>query len=117
MPASVESAADPFRNSGRVVIGGENPLASLAEAQCLDGGTPGLAQPRDQVRALGYRRSRFAAKAHLPTLPAFYSAAAARANGLPSESRQIAQRSPGWTIDPPSSRTRSRAVAMSSTVR
>ena len=30
----------------------------------------------------------------------------ANANGLPSESRQTAQRSPGWTIEPPSSWTR-----------
>ena len=33
---------------------------------------------------------------------------AASANGLPSESRQTAHRSPGWMTDPPSSRTRSR---------
>jgi hypothetical protein len=37
------------------------------------------------------------------------------ANGLPSESRQIAQRSPGWTTLPPSSATRSSAAATSST--
>ena len=30
--------------------------------------------------------------------------AAASANGLPSESRHTTQRSPGWMIDPPSSR-------------
>ena len=28
--------------------------------------------------------------------------AAARAKGLPSESRQMAQRSPGWMTEPPS---------------
>jgi hypothetical protein len=37
------------------------------------------------------------------------------ANGLPSESRQIAQRSPGWTTLPPSSATRSSAAATSAT--
>ena len=36
-------------------------------------------------------------------------------NGVPSESRQIAQCSPGWTISPPSSRTRSRAAVRSVT--
>ena len=41
--------------------------------------------------------------------------ARARANGLPSESRQIAQRSPGCTTLPPNSVTRSRAAAMSAT--
>jgi hypothetical protein len=40
---------------------------------------------------------------------------AARPNGLPSESRQIAQRSPGWTTLPPSSTTRSSACARSGT--
>ena len=42
---------------------------------------------------------------------------AASAKGLPSESRQMAQRSPGWTIEPPSSPTRASAAAMSSTVK
>ena len=41
--------------------------------------------------------------------------AAASANGLPSESRQTAHRSPGWMIEPPSSRTRSSVVARSAT--
>src|SRR5262245_36460336 len=36
-------------------------------------------------------------------------------NGLPSESLQIAQRSPGCTTSPPSSTTRSRAEDMSAT--
>jgi len=40
---------------------------------------------------------------------------AARPNGLPSESRQIAQRSPGWTTLPSSSTTRSSARARSGT--
>ena len=39
------------------------------------------------------------------------------ANGLPSESRQIAQRSPGWITEPPSSRTRSVVAARSATVK
>lgn len=43
--------------------------------------------------------------------------AAASANGLPSESRHTAQRSPGWMIEPPSSRTRSSVVARSATVK
>src|SRR6476646_1917352 len=41
----------------------------------------------------------------------------ASANGLPSESRQIVQRSPGWTTEPPCSRTRFAASVMSVTVR
>ena len=43
--------------------------------------------------------------------------AAASANGLPSESRHTAHRSPGWMIEPPSSRTRSTVVARSATVK
>lgn len=43
--------------------------------------------------------------------------AAASANGLPSESRHTAHRSPGWMIVPPSSRTRSTVVARSATVK
>lgn len=35
--------------------------------------------------------------------------------GVPSQSRQITQRSPGWTISPPSARTRSTAAARSAT--
>ena len=35
--------------------------------------------------------------------------------GVPSESRQITQRSPGWTISPPSARTRSTAAGRSAT--
>ena len=42
---------------------------------------------------------------------------ALRANGLPSESRQMDQRSPGWMISPPSSVTRSSVAAMSSTAK
>jgi hypothetical protein len=42
---------------------------------------------------------------------------AASANGLPSESRHIAQRSPGWMTDPPSSRTRWSVAVMSATVK
>ena len=105
----VESAANPFRNSGRVVIGGENPLAALAEAKCLDGGD---ARPRPAPRpGMGPRGQPGAIRSEGPSTDPtrVYSAPAARANGLPSESRQIAQRSPGWTIEnPPSSRTRSR---------
>jgi hypothetical protein len=36
-----------------------------------------------------------------------------RAKGVPSESRQIDQRSPGWTMAPPNSVTRCRAALMS----
>jgi 5-methylcytosine-specific restriction enzyme B len=43
--------------------------------------------------------------------------AAANAKGLPSESRQTAQRSPGWMTEPPSSWTRSSVVARSATVK
>jgi hypothetical protein len=43
--------------------------------------------------------------------------AAASANGLPSESLHTAHRSPGWMIEPPSSRTRSSVVARSATVK
>ncbi len=43
--------------------------------------------------------------------------AAPSPNGLPSESRQIAQRSPGWITSPPSSTTRARAAGRSGTVR
>ena len=43
--------------------------------------------------------------------------AAASANGLPSESRHTAQRSPGWMTEPPSSRTRWSAAARSATVK
>jgi hypothetical protein len=52
-------------------------------------------------------------------LPVRYSAgaAAARANGLPSESRHTAHRSPGWMTDPPSARTRSSVVDRSATVK
>lgn len=42
---------------------------------------------------------------------------AASANGLPSESRQTAHRSPGWTTEPPSSSTSSSALTMSPTVK
>src|SRR5919106_3454259 len=42
---------------------------------------------------------------------------AARAKGLPSESRQMAHRSPGCITEPPSSRTRSSVVARSATVK
>ncbi len=42
---------------------------------------------------------------------------AASANGLPSESRQTAQRSPGWTTEPPSAPTRSIAAGRSATVK
>lgn len=41
----------------------------------------------------------------------------ARANGLPSESRQIAHRSPGWMTEPPRSRMRRSAAGRSSTVK
>ena len=41
----------------------------------------------------------------------------ARPKGLPSESRQIAHRSPGWMISPPSSTTRSSAVGRSVTLK
>jgi hypothetical protein len=43
--------------------------------------------------------------------------AAASANGLPSESRHTAHRSPGWTSEPPSSRTRSSVPGRSATVK
>jgi hypothetical protein len=43
--------------------------------------------------------------------------AAASANGLPSESRHTAHRSPGWMIEPPSSRTRSSVPGRSETVK
>ena len=43
--------------------------------------------------------------------------AAASANGLPSESRQMAHRSPGWMTEPPSSRTRSSVAGRSATVK
>jgi hypothetical protein len=43
--------------------------------------------------------------------------AAASANGLPSESRQTAHRSPGWMTEPPSSRTRSSDAGRSLTVK
>jgi hypothetical protein len=43
--------------------------------------------------------------------------AAASANGLPSESRHTAHRSPGWIIVPPSSRTRLSVAARSATVK
>ena len=42
---------------------------------------------------------------------------AARANGLPSESRHTAHRSPGWMMEPPRSRTRSSVVDRSATVK
>ena len=50
-----------------------------------------------------------------PSRPELQAAAASSANGLPSESRQIDQRSPGWMTEPPSSRTRSSAAAISGT--
>ncbi len=43
--------------------------------------------------------------------------AAASANGLPSESRHTAQRSPGWITEPPSSPTRSSVASRSATVK
>ena len=43
--------------------------------------------------------------------------ARARPNGLPSESRQIAHRAPGWITLPPSAVTCSSAVSMSPTVK
>src|SRR5919199_675512 len=43
--------------------------------------------------------------------------AAASANGLPSESRHTAQRSPGWMTEPPNSRVRSSAAGRSATVK
>jgi hypothetical protein len=52
--------------------------------------------------------------------PSCYStgaSAAARANGLPSESRHTAHRLPGWTTEPPSARTRSSVVDRSETVK
>ena len=49
-----------------------------------------------------------------PAVVLFCPRQPARPNGLPSESRQIAQRSPGWTTLPPSS-IRSRAAAISAT--
>ncbi len=45
------------------------------------------------------------------------SGAAASANGLPSESRHTAHRSPGWMTEPPSSRTRSIVVGRSATLK
>jgi hypothetical protein len=49
-------------------------------------------------------------------MPCYSASAAASAKGLPSESRHTAHRSPGWMIEPPSSRTRSSAVARSATL-
>src|SRR6185437_6872810 len=46
---------------------------------------------------------------------AYVSGSAASPNGLPSESLQIAHRSPGWTTLPPSASTLSRASATSTT--
>ena len=43
--------------------------------------------------------------------------ASARPNGLPSESRQIDQRVPGWITLPPSAVTCSSAAAISATVK
>ncbi len=43
--------------------------------------------------------------------------ATARPNGLPSESRQIDHRSPGWIVLPPSAATFSSAAAISATVK
>jgi hypothetical protein len=43
--------------------------------------------------------------------------AAASANGLPSESRHTAHRSPGWMTEPPSSRTFSTVAARSATLK
>ena len=43
--------------------------------------------------------------------------AALRAKGLPSESLQIAQRSPGWITEPPSSPTRVTAASRSGTLK
>ena len=45
------------------------------------------------------------------------SGAAASANGLPSESRHTAQRSPGWMTEPPNSRTRCTVAGRSATVK
>ena len=45
------------------------------------------------------------------------SAVGGQAKGLPSESRQTDQRSPGWITEPPKDLTRSSAASMSSTVR
>jgi hypothetical protein len=60
---------------------------------------------RDQVTGLGMRA------VDAP------SVACARPNGLPSESRQIAHSSPGWTTVPPCAVTRSSAAGRSSTVK
>src|SRR3954451_17199880 len=68
--------------------------------------------PRDDPR-------RFASLPALP-LPVHLEEVydeAARANGLPSLSRQMAQRSPGWITVPPSSAIRSRVAGRSATVK
>jgi hypothetical protein len=55
-----------------------------------------------------------------PRAAVVYSAhagAGVSANGLPPDSRDTAQRSPGWMTDPPSSRTRWSVAGRSSTVK
>jgi hypothetical protein len=114
-------------------------LASRASLQCLGDvelgyldavDRAGGSAPRDRVaaadRAVSQPTDRdppdvHGARAPGAELAAWKNArqepASARANGLPSQSRQIAQRSPGCTTAPPSAVTRSSAWAMSSTVR
>ena len=94
---SAQDAMDAMDAKGNPQHPGDEPLTEtrvMASERCCEG-----------VGGAGQR----------PTKPwrARYSAASAK--GLPSESLQIVQRSPGWTMVPPSSLTRSAAAAMSST--
>jgi hypothetical protein len=72
------------------------------------------ARPRTRDLRRGPARCRFARAAVV------YSARAgpaASANGLPSESRQTAQRSPGWITEPSSSQTRWTVAGRSATTK
>jgi len=90
------------------------PLVMSAPAVTIDAGAALTARGSsadDVVIACALREQRWC-RCYSPV-----AVAAASANGLPSESRHTAHRSPGWMIEPPSLQTRSTVVARSATVK